>query len=341
MTEVNKYIAKLAHGQDLTHDESVRAFQIVFLGGATPAQIAALLMGLRVKGETVEELLGAAEVMRTKAAHITAPEGAIDTCGTGGDNAGTLNISTAVALVLAGCGIPVAKHGNRAVSSKSGSADVLAELGVRLDADMPLVELSLKEAGICFMMAPRFHKAMQHVAPVRTELGIRTIFNLVGPVCNPANTKYQLLGVFALQWVRPMAEVLNALGMKRAWVVHGSDGMDELTTTGVSHVAELKNGVITEFEVSPEDAGLPVANPNDLKGGNAAHNATELKTLLRGKLGAYRDVVLLNAAAGLVIAEKAADLKEGVALAAQAIDTGKAYQALEKLIEVTNMDEAY
>lgn len=339
MSELNKYINKLADGQSLTKDESIRTFQIMFLGGATPAQIAALLMGLRQKGETMEELLGAAEVMRAKAVKIKAAEDTIDTCGTGGDSSGTYNISTAVAFVLAGCGIPVAKHGNRAISSKSGSSDVLKELGVKVDADIPLVELSLQEAGICFMMAPKYHQAMKHVAPVRLELGMRTIFNLVGPLSNPACVKYQLLGVFAEKWLKPMAEVLRELGTKRAWVVHGSDGMDELTTTGVTKVAELKDGEIRMFDVTPEDAGLPTATLEDLKGGNAMQNAIEMKALLRGKLGPYRDVVLLNAAAGLMIADKAKDLKEGVALAAEAIDSGKAFHALEKLMETTHLDE--
>lgn len=339
MTEITKYINILANGTNLSREEASRAFHIMLLGGATPAQIAALLMGLRIKGETVEELLGAAEIMRSRSLSIHAPEGTLDTCGTGGDNSGTLNISTAVAFVLAGCGIPVAKHGNRAISSKTGSSDVLSELGVKVDADIPLVELSLREAGICFMMAPKFHKAMLHVAPVRVELGMRTIFNLIGPLCNPAQVKYQLLGVFAEKWLEPMAEVLNALGTKRAWVVHGSDGMDELTTTGTSRVAELKDGIVTTFSITPGDAGLPVSTLSALKGGNAVHNALELRALLRGKTGDYRDIVLLNAAAGLIICDKVADLKEGVALAAAAIDSGKANHALEKLMETTHLDE--
>ena len=339
VSEIKKYLKKLANQKDLTLEESSRAFQIVLTGGATPAQCAALLMGLRAKGETIDELTGAARVMRSRSGKITAPDTAIDTCGTGGDSASTLNISTAVAFVVAACGVPVAKHGNRAISSKSGSADVLAMLGVNIDANEAIVEQCLNEADICFMMAPRFHTAMKNVAPVRVELGMRTIFNLLGPLCNPASTKYHLLGVFAQRWVEPMAKVLKGLGTERAWVVHGSDGMDELTVTGSSFVAELKDNEITCFEINPEDAGLELADSLDLMGGTAMHNAGELHSLLKGKEGAYRDVVLLNAAATLIVAERANNLTEGVAIAANAIDSGKALQTLTKLIEISNLDE--
>lgn len=340
MSEIQKYLQKIALRQDLTQEESSRAFQIVLMGGATPAQIAALLMGLRAKGETIEELAGAAIVLRSRSGKVAAPENALDTCGTGGDSASTLNVSTAVALVVAACGIPVAKHGNRAVSSKSGSADVLKMLGVNVDASQGIVEKSLKEAGICFMMAPRFHTAMKHVAPIRQELGIRTIFNLLGPLCNPASTQYHLLGVYATKWVEPMAKVLRSLGAKRAWVVHGSDGMDELTTTGISHVASLEDGEIRCFEISPEDAGLPFASSTDLMGEAPAYNAQELKDLLRGKLGAYRDIVLLNAAASLVVCGIGKNLKDGVEIAAKAIDSGNAMQTLQKLVEISNQGES-
>lgn len=336
MSELTTYLQVLADHRNLTMEESTRAFQILLTGGATPAQTAAFLMALRVKGETVDEITGAAQTMRARSGKVNAPENALDTCGTGGDSAGTLNISTAVAFVVAGCGIPVAKHGNRAISSKSGSADVLIELGVNVDASQEAMEEALREANICFMMAPKFHQAMKHVAEVRAELKIRTIFNLLGPLCNPASTRYHLLGVFSEQWVEPMAQVLKTLGAKRAWVVHGSDGMDELTTTGVSQVAELKDGEIRCFEVHPTDVGLNVVEPIALMGSSALYNAKELRALLEGEIGAYRDVVLLNAAASLVVADRAPDLASGIAIAAEAIDNGKALACLKKLAEITS-----
>jgi anthranilate phosphoribosyltransferase len=267
---------------------------------------------------------------------VEAPAGAIDTCGTGGDASGTWNISTAVSFVVAGAGVPVAKHGNRAASSKSGAADVLQALGVNLDADMALVEKAMREAHVGFMLAPRHHGAMRHVGPVRVELGTRTIFNLMGPLSNPAGTKRQLIGVFARAWIEPLARVLGKLGTTRAWVVHGSDGLDEMTTTGASHVAEIRNGEIRVFDVEPEEAGLKRANPAALKGGDAATNADALRGLLDGAPGAYRDIVLLNAAAALVVADKATDLKQGVALAAESIASGKAKAALAALVAITN-----
>jgi anthranilate phosphoribosyltransferase len=295
----------------------------------------AFLMALRVRGETVDEIAGAAKVMRAKALRIRAPLGAIDTCGTGGDARGTYNISTGAALVVAACGVPVAKHGNRALSSKSGSADVLAALGVNIEADMALVEKSLAEAGIGFLMAPRHHSAMRHVGPTRVELGTRTIFNLLGPLSNPAGTTRQLIGVFHRQWTRPMAEVLGQLGSERAWVVHGSDGLDEITTTGATYVSELKDGKVTSFEVTPEDAGLTRADPDDLKGGDPAKNAAAITAMLAGEPGPYRDIVALNAAAALIVAGRAADLKAGVALAADAIASGKAKATLARLVALT------
>jgi len=329
-------IAKVADGNSLTADESEAAFNIIMSGDATEAQIGAFLMGLRQRGETVTEIAGGVRVMRAKALTIDAPDGAIDTVGTGGDAAGTYNISTAVAFVVAANGVPVAKHGNRALSSKSGAADVLTELGVNVDCDMALVQKSLREAGICFMMAPRHHGAMRHVGPARVEMGIRTIFNLLGPLANPAGVKRQLTGVFAKEWVEPIARVLANLGTERAWIVHGHDGLDEITTTGPSWVAELDKGQITTFEITPEDAGLPRATINDLKGADPATNALALSAVLDGHPGAYRDIVLFNAAGALIVAGKAKELKEGVTLAAAAIDNGKARAVLQHLIAVTN-----
>src|SRR5690348_11434675 len=265
-------LGKLAAGQRLSEDESAQAFDRMMSGDATPAQMGAFLMALRLRGETVEEITGAARTMRAKAAHITAPAGAIDTVGTGGDGIGTFNISTAAALVVAGCGVPVAKHGNRAFSSKSGAADVLAALGVNIDCDMEVVRRCLWQVGICFLMAPRHHSATRHVAPTRVELATRTIFNLLGPLSNPAGTRRQLVGVFAPEWVRPIAEVLGRLGAEHAWVVHG-DGVDELTTAGVTTVAAFKGDKVRTFEVVPEDFGLPRARLDDIRGGEPQHNA--------------------------------------------------------------------
>jgi len=334
--DIQQYIHKVARHEHLTVEESSRAFQIMMLGGATPAQMAALLMGLVMKGETVSELTGAASVMRAKADPFTAPAHALDTCGTGGDAKGTLNISTAVAIVTAACGVPVAKHGNRAVSSKSGSADVLKALGVNTEASTPLLEASLREANICFLMAPQFHKAMRHIAPVRQELAMRTIFNLVGPLSNPAKTKRQLLGVYSAHLLRPMAEALHNLGSEKAWVVHGSDGLDELTLCGGSLIAELKNGGITTFEINPSDLGLSICAPDALKGGDPEQNARAIHQLLSKTAGPFRDVVLLNTAAALVVADKAADLQSGIAQAADAIDSGNAKAILAQLVEITN-----
>jgi anthranilate phosphoribosyltransferase len=305
-------------------------------GGATASQMGGFLMALRVRGETVDEITGAARVMRAKVLPVKAPAGAIDTCGTGGDAQGTYNISTAAALVVAGAGVPVAKHGNRALSSKSGSADVLSALGVNLDCDMALVERALLHNNIGFLMAPRHHAAMKHVGPTRVELGTRTIFNLLGPLSNPAGAARQLIGVYHRQWVRPVAEVLAQLGSERAWVVHGSDGLDEITTTGATYVAELKGGRVTTFDILPEDVGLERASPADLKGGDPETNARAIRELLDGKPGAYRDIVALNAGAALLVAGKAADLKAAIAIASATIDQGKAKAALEGLVATSN-----
>ena len=335
--EFKRLLAIVAAGTRLTLDQARAAFDIMMSGNATPSQMGGFLMALRVRGETVEEITGGAEAMRGKALTINAPPGAIDTCGTGGDAAGTWNISTAASLVVASLGVPVAKHGNRALSSKSGAADVLMALGVNIDCDMSLVRQALWEANIGFLMAPRHHGAMRHVGPTRVELGTRTIFNLLGPLSNPAHAKRQLIGVFSRDWVEPLAHVLKNLGSERVWVVHGSDGLDELTTTGISHVAELHNGEIRTFEVKPEDAGLTRANPAALKGGEPAYNAEALTALLGGESGAFRDIVLLNAAAALIVAGKVSDLRSGAALAAAAIDDGRARATLARLVAITNL----
>ncbi|MFZ1431223.1 MAG: anthranilate phosphoribosyltransferase [Geminicoccaceae bacterium] len=330
-------IAKAATGALLDQDEAGDAFAVMMEGGATPSQIAGFLMALRVRGETIDEITAGALSMRQRMARITAPEGAIDTCGTGGDAAGTFNISTAAAIVVAGAGVPVAKHGNRSLSSRSGSAEVLKELGVNIDADFALIERAMREAGIGFMMAPRHHGAMRHVAGTRMELGTRTIFNLLGPLANPAGVKRQLMGVFAAQWLEPLANVLGRLGSSFAWVVHGSDGLDELTTTGPTLVAEWNGSRVRCFEVTPEDAGLPRGRPEDLKGGEPAYNAEAIRTLLQGGPGPFRDAVLLSAAGALLVAGRVGNLREGAGLAAEAIDGGAAAAALARLVEITNV----
>ena len=338
--DFKELLAFVADGGSLSREQAEEAFEIIMSGAATPSQMGAFLMGLRVRGETVDEIAGAARVMRAKATHVEAPDGAIDTCGTGGDASGTYNVSTGAALIAAACGVPVAKHGNRALSSKAGSADVMSALGVNIEADMELVKESLWRNNIGFLMAPRHHSAMRHVAPTRVELGTRTIFNLLGPLSNPANAKRQLLGVFDRQWVEPMAEVLGSLGSERAWVVHGSDGLDELTTTGTSYVAELNNGKLSTFEVEPEDAGLSRAAPGDLKGDDANTNAQAMRAMLDGEPGPFRDIVLYNAAGALIVAGVAEGLRDGVALGAEAIDSGKARAVLDRLVEITNREAA-
>ncbi|MEQ9144692.1 MAG: anthranilate phosphoribosyltransferase [Parvibaculaceae bacterium] len=336
MTDFKSLIAKVADGHALNETDAEAAFNAMMSGDATPGQIGGFLMALRVRGETVDEITAGARVMRAKAVQVPAPEGAIDTCGTGGDASGTYNISTAASFAVAACGVPVAKHGNKALSSKSGSAEVLEKLGVKLDIPPAQIRRCIDEAGIGFMFAPAHHSAMKHVGPTRAELGTRTIFNLLGPLSNPAGTKFQVIGVFAKKWVEPLAHVLNKLGSERVWVVHGSDGLDELTTTGVSHVAELKDGKVTTFDVAPEDVGLTRADPAALKGGNPDENKAALLRLLDGEEGAYRDIVALNAGAALVVAGEAATLSEGVAMAGEAIASGKAKQALDRLVAVSN-----
>ena len=336
MSDLQPYLQKISAGESLSAEESAEAFRMMMEGQIAEGQMGAFLYGLAQKGETRDELLGAARTMREKATRLEAPEGAIDVCGTGGDAKGTLNISTAVAIVVAACGVPVAKHGNRSVTSKSGSADVLEALGVRLDCELPVLQRCLEQANICFMMAPQFHLAMKHIAPLRKSLGIRTIFNLLGPLANPAGTKFQLLGVYSEKRLVMMAEVLAELGCERAWVVHGSDGMDELTTTGTSHVAQLEGGNVHVTEVTPEMAGLSISTAEALQGGDAQQNAQAMQQLFEGEAGAYRDIVLLNSAAALLIAGKADDLETGAQLAAAAIDDGRAKTTLEHLARISN-----
>lgn len=329
-------IKKVAARETLSQTEAARTFEVIMSGGATDVQIGALLMGMQARGETVEEIAGAARVLRAKALSVRAPVGAIDTCGTGGDAKGTHNISTCTAFVVAGAGVPVAKHGNRSVSSRSGSADVLAALGVNLECSPETIERCIAECGLGFMFAPSHHAAMRHVAKVRGELGVRTIFNLLGPLVNPAATKFQVVGVFDEKWVEPMAHVLGMLGVERAWVVHGADGLDELTTTNISYVAALDHGKISTFKISPRNAGLADAKPEDLVGGDAAENAAHIRAVLQGNQGPLRDIALLNAAAALMVAGKAKSLRDGVALAAESIESGKAMGVLEALVQLSH-----
>ena len=324
-------LARLAAGERLAESEAEAAFGMIMAGEATPAQIAGLLMAMRVRGETVAEMTGAVRAMRARMIAVEAPPDAMDIVGTGGDAAGTLNISTAAAIVVAGCGVTVAKHGNRALSSRSGAADALAALGIPV-METPLDRLPaiLAEAGMCFLMAPRHHAALRHAAGPRMELGTRTIFNLLGPLANPARVRRQMTGAFAPAWLRPMAETLARLGTERAWLVHGM-GLDELTLAGPSQVVELKDGALREFEVTPEEAGLARAPAEALKGGEPAENAAALQALLDGAPGAYRDCVLLNAAAALIVAGRAPSLRDGVALAARSLDGGAALDVLRRL----------
>lgn len=328
-------IDKAANGP-LTRAQAETAFDIIMDGNATPAQIGGLLMALRTRGETIDEYAAAAAVMRAKCNAVHAPEGAMDIVGTGGDGKSTLNISTATAIVTAGAGVVVAKHGNRNLSSKSGASDALSHSGVNVMVSPAVVERAINEAGIGFMMAPMHHPAVKHVMPVRMELGTRTIFNILGPLTNPAGVKRQLTGAFSREMIRPMAEVLRELGSTKAWLVHGSDGTDEISIAGVTWVAALEDGQIIEREINPEDAGLPVHPFEAIVGGTPEYNAAAMKALLMGEKSAYRDAVLLNTAAALVVADKASDLKQGVALAAESIDSGKAREKLAALAKITS-----
>jgi anthranilate phosphoribosyltransferase len=334
--EFKPLIAKLATGATLSRDEAAKAFNSMMAGEATPSQMGALLMALRVRGETVDEITGAVTAMRAKMLRVEAPADAVDIVGTGGDASGSFNISTCAALIAAGAGIPIAKHGNRALSSKCGAADVLQALGVKIDLTAEQVGRCIREAGIGFMFAPAHHPAMKHVGATRVEIGTRTIFNLLGPLSNPAGVKRQMVGVFSRQWVEPLAEVLKNLGAKRVWVVHGSDGLDEITTTGATNVAALEDGQIHVFNVTPENVGLDRATPEALRGGDAKTNAAALMDVLNGKKGAYRDVAVLNAAAAIVVADRTPGLREAVALAAQSVDSGAARGRLERLISSSN-----
>ena len=335
MSDAIKPLIGAAAERALTRDEAEAAFNIIMTGEATPGQIGGLLMAMRTRGETVDEYAAAAAVMRAKMNKVRAPEGAIDIVGTGGDGKGTLNISTATAFVVAGAGVPVAKHGNRNLSSKSGSADALGAMGVNVMVGPKVVEAALAETGLAFMMAPLHHPAMAHVGPIRAELGTRTMFNILGPLTNPAGVTRQLTGAFSKAMIRPMAEVLQTLGSEKAWLVHGGDGTDELSIAGVSWLAALEDGTITEREVHPEDAGLSVHPFEDILGGTPEENGKAFAALLSGAEGAYRDAVLLNAAAGLVVADKAANLPEGVEIARESIDSGAAKAKIEALAAVT------
>ncbi|HVI27351.1 anthranilate phosphoribosyltransferase [Hansschlegelia sp.] len=333
-------LARVADGRPLDRMEAEAAFGQLMAGEATSAQLGGFLMALRVRGETVDEIAGAVAAMRARMTPVAAPADAVDVVGTGGDGSGSVNVSTCAAFVVAGCGVPVAKHGNRALSSRSGSADVLRALGVSVDIDANRISACIAEAGIGFMFAPNHHSAMRHVGPARTELGVRTIFNLLGPLSNPAGVRRQMVGVFARRWVVPIAEALAQLGSERAWVVHGSDGLDEITTSGPTFVASLENGAVTTFEVSPEDAGFAPHPVGALAGGDAESNARAMRQVLEGRPGAYRDVAILNAAAALVVAGRAATLGEGAALAVAALDSGAALARLEALVQVSNAELA-
>jgi anthranilate phosphoribosyltransferase len=331
MNDFRAIIGKVATGATLTRDESAGAFDAMMSGEATPSQMGALLMGLRVRGETVDEITGAVAAMRSKMLTVTAPADAVDVVGTGGDGSGSVNVSTCASFIVAGCGVPVAKHGNRALSSRSGAADVLASLGVKIDITPEQVGRCISEAGIGFMFAPNHHPAMKNVGPTRVELATRTIFNLLGPLSNPAGVKRQMVGVFSRHWVQPLAQVLKNLGAEAAWVVHGSDGLDEITLTGPTFVTSLENGSLRSFEVTPDEAGLPRSSADALKGGDADANAVALRGVLEGKASAFRDVALLNAAAALIVAGRATDLKDGVALGAKSLDSGAALAKLDQL----------
>ena len=338
MDSFKAVIALVSEGVALDRADAEAAFGQIMSGETTPAQIGAFLMALRIRGETVDEIAGAVAAMRARMTTVEAPADAVDVVGTGGDGAGSVNVSTCAAFVVAGCGVPVAKHGNRALSSKSGSADVLRALGVEVDLAPDRISACIAEAGIGFMFAPNHHAAMRHVGPARTELGVRTIFNLLGPLSNPAGVKRQMVGVFARKWVEPIAEALRKLGSEKAWVVHGSDGLDEVTTSGETYVCELAGGDTRSFVMTPEDAGLPRHPSSALAGGDAVANAAALRAVLDGARNAYRDVAILNAAATLVVADRAKTLAEGAALAASAIDSGAAFSKLDALVRVSTAE---
>ncbi|HEY4202284.1 MAG TPA: anthranilate phosphoribosyltransferase [Devosiaceae bacterium] len=334
--DIKAALNKIASRRDLTGEEMRGLMNRIMSGEATPSQLGAFLMGMRVKGETVVEIAAAVSIMREMMVPVVAPDNAVDIVGTGGDGAGTLNISTASAFVVASAGVPVAKHGNRALSSKSGSAEALQALGVKLDLTPEQISRCITDAGIGFMFAPSHHPAMKYVGPTRVELGARTMFNLLGPQSNPAGVRRYVLGVYGEEWVEPVAAALLANRAIKAWVVHGSDGLDEITTTGPTHIAQIEGGSLTTFMIAPEDVGLDRSTLADLKGGDPQHNAEALRALLDGAPGAYRDIVLFNSAAALFVADKVPDIKAGVALAKERIDSGAAKATLDKLISVSN-----
>jgi anthranilate phosphoribosyltransferase len=336
MADLKPLIAKIADGNPLSLDEARTTFDIIMSGNATPSQIGAVLMGLRVRGETVDEITGAVMTMREKMLRVSAPDDALDIVGTGGDASGSYNVSTCSAFVAAGAGLAIAKHGNRALSSKSGAADTLAALGVNIEVSPDVISRCISEAGCGFMFAPAHHAAMRHVGPSRVELATRTIFNLLGPLSNPASVKRQIVGVFAKQWVEPLAHVLNKLGSEAVWVTHGEGGLDEITPTGTTWVAELKDGKVTTFEIEPEQAGIKRRTLEELKGGDAEYNAKALRAVLEGEKNAFRDAAAMTAGAALLVAGKAKDLKDGTEQAEAAIDNGAALRVLDKLVEVSN-----
>src|ERR1700720_4345492 len=336
MDDLKSIIGKVATGATLSRDEAASAFDSMMSGEATPSQMGGLLMALRVRGETVDEITGAVSAMRAKMLRVKAPANAVDVVGTGGDGSGSVNVSACASFIVAGAGVPVAKHGNRALSSRSGAADVLSSLGVRIDIKPEHVGRCVAEAGIGFMFAPSHHPAMKNVGPTRVELATRTIFNLLGPLSNPAGVKRQMVGVFSRQWIEPLAHVLKNLGSESVWVVHGSDGLDEITTAGPTHVAALENGAVRTFEITPEEMGLQRGKSEALRGGEAKENARALVDVLKGKQGAFRDVAVLNAAAALVVAARAKDLKQALALAQTSIDSGQAARRLQQLVAISN-----
>ena len=336
MDDLKSIIGKVATGATLSRDEAASAFDSMMSGEATPSQMGGLLMALRVRGETVDEITGAVSAMRAKMLRVNAPADAIDVVGTGGDGSGSVNVSTCASFIVAGAGVPVAKHGNRALSSRSGAADVLSSLGVKIDIRPEHVGRCIREAGIGFMFAPSHHPAMKNVGPTRVELATRTIFNLLGPLSNPAGVRRQMIGVFSKQWTQPLAQVLKNLGAERVWVVHGSDGLDEITTAGPTTVTSLEDGEVRTFEISPEDVGLARVKPEALRGGDASTNASAVQDVLEGKKTPFRDVALFNAAAALLVAGKAKNLQAGLDLATHSLDSGEAEGRLDRLIVVSN-----
>tara|TARA_Y100000741_G_scaffold48770_1_gene33543 strand:+ start:1498 stop:2511 length:1014 start_codon:yes stop_codon:yes gene_type:complete len=336
MTDFNNILSKVSSKDGLSDEESYFSFNYILDGKASEKQIEKFLLGLRERGEKIEEITAATKVMREKSSKVSAPDNAIDTCGTGGSGSGKYNISTAASLVAAGAGAVIAKHGNRALSSKSGSSQVLEELGVKLDIEPKKITECIEKSNIGFMFAPNHHPAMKYVGPVRQKLKVRTIFNILGPLSNPANVKKQLIGVFDKNWLEPMAETLRNLGSHRALLVNGSDGFDELTTTGVSYVAELNNGNIKTYEISPEKLGLKLSSFDDLIGGDPEQNATKIISLLEGEKGPYRDIVLLNSAAALYVDGKVKNLKDGISMSENSIDNGSAKIALNNLVRTSN-----